>query len=287
MRELQVYDVRVLPGDSGFLLDDGVTSILVDTGFGFTGFRMADNIAKVLGERRLDYIFLTHSHYDHALGSAYVLRRYPEATVVAGRYAASVFPRPGAQRVMRELDGKFAAENGVTDYEFLGEELRVDIACDDGDTVQAGDMRFTVVDLPGHTKCSVGYYCPERKFLIATESLGVYDGRELIVPTYLVDYDASLASIDRVCAMEVESFLSPHLGLLNAEQRDFFLQNARAAAVAGRDFILQRVAAGMDNEAIFADFREAYANKRTAAGYPPAAMRMNTMIMIEMLKRGS
>lgn len=283
--DLQVYDVRVVPGDSAFLLDDGETSILVDSGFGFTGFGVAENIRKILGERKLDFIFLTHSHYDHALGSAYVLRRYPKARVVAGRYAASIFRRPGAIRTMRELDGKAAAENGITDYEFLGEELRVDIACDDGDTVQAGDMRFTVVDLPGHTKCSVGYYCAERKFLIATESLGVYDGRERIIPTYLVDYYASLASIDRVCAMEIESFLSPHLGLLNAEQRDFFLKNARSAAVAGRDFILQRVAAGMDNEAILSDFREAYTNKQTSSGYPPAAMRMNTMIMIEMLKK--
>ena len=82
MTALKVTDVRCLPGDSAFLLDDGETSILIDSGFGFTGFSVADNIRKVLGERKLDYIFLTHSHYDHALGSAYILRRYPEATVV-------------------------------------------------------------------------------------------------------------------------------------------------------------------------------------------------------------
>jgi metal-dependent hydrolase (beta-lactamase superfamily II) len=53
-----------------FLIDDGKTSILYDTGFGFTGDKVANNIKAVLKERKLDYIFLTHSHYDHALGSA-------------------------------------------------------------------------------------------------------------------------------------------------------------------------------------------------------------------------
>lgn len=93
MNKLEVYDVRVQPGDSSFLLDDGETAILYDTGFGFTGFGVVENIKKHLGERRLDYIFLTHSHYDHALGSAYIIQRYPETKVVAGAYAASIFPR--------------------------------------------------------------------------------------------------------------------------------------------------------------------------------------------------
>ena len=42
--DIKVYDVRVLPGDSAFLLDNGETSILYDSGFGFTGERIAENI---------------------------------------------------------------------------------------------------------------------------------------------------------------------------------------------------------------------------------------------------
>ena len=66
---MTITDVRVHPGDSGFLLDDGQTAILYDSGFAFTGYAVADKIKTILGARPLDYIFLTHSHYDHALGS--------------------------------------------------------------------------------------------------------------------------------------------------------------------------------------------------------------------------
>ncbi|MBQ8353271.1 MAG: hypothetical protein IJX32_01920 [Spirochaetaceae bacterium] len=37
INNVKIIDMRVVPGDSGFLLDDGETSILYDTGFAFTG----------------------------------------------------------------------------------------------------------------------------------------------------------------------------------------------------------------------------------------------------------
>ena len=119
MNGITVTDVRVQPGDSAFLIDDGKNTIMYDSGFAFTGYEVADKIKSVLGDRKLDYIFLTHSHYDHALGSAYALRYWPEAKVVAGEYAAKIFAKPTAKAVMRDLDNKFAKTCGVTEYEDL------------------------------------------------------------------------------------------------------------------------------------------------------------------------
>ena len=50
--------------------------------------------------------FLTHSHYDHALGSAYILRHYPNAKVVAGKYAVDIFKRDGT-KIISYIDKKF------------------------------------------------------------------------------------------------------------------------------------------------------------------------------------
>ena len=50
---MKITDVRVLPGDSGFLIDDGKTSILYDTGFAFTGERLAQNVQKILKNRSI------------------------------------------------------------------------------------------------------------------------------------------------------------------------------------------------------------------------------------------
>ena len=47
----RVTDVRALPGDSAFLLDNGRITILCDTGYAFTGARVAENIRRTLGDR--------------------------------------------------------------------------------------------------------------------------------------------------------------------------------------------------------------------------------------------
>jgi glyoxylase-like metal-dependent hydrolase (beta-lactamase superfamily II) len=94
---IQITDMRVHPGDSAFLIDDGKTAILYDSGFGFTGEQLAQKLRRHLGARELAFIFLTHSHYDHAYGAAYVKREFPAARICAGEYAAKIFQKPGAK----------------------------------------------------------------------------------------------------------------------------------------------------------------------------------------------
>ncbi len=285
MTDIKVTDVRKQQGDSAFLIDDGKTAILYDTGFGFTGFEVAKNIKSVLGERPLDYIFLTHSHYDHALGSAYILRCYPEAKVAAGRYAAEIFKRDGAKRVMRELDAKFAAKCGVTDYEFLGDELRVDIPVDDGDVIRAGNMTFEVIELPGHTRCSTGYYCREEALLLSTETLGVYDGDSIIAPSYLVSCKMAIESIERVSKLNIKQLLAPHYGILSDSQTEFFLKNMKSAAENAALIMMEGIKSGKTAEELIADFKARYCHGHVRDIYPDDAVNLNTSIMIELVRK--
>ncbi len=282
---MQVIDVRVLPGDSAFLIDDGQTSILYDSGFGFTGFQIAENIKQYLKERPLDYIFLTHSHYDHALGSAYILQVFPEAKVVAGQYAASVFKREGALRVMKELDNKCAAGYGVTDYPFLGDKLRVDLPVADGDEIKAGSFTFTAIDLPGHTKCSVGYYCKEKELLLSTETLGIYADPGEIFPSYLVGYDMSLKSMDKILNYKISRILTPHIGLLTEEETAYFLSHMHSAAKEFADIILDLLTKGKGPEEVIEAFKTKYWHGKCKAMYPLDAMELNVRIMTDLIRK--
>lgn len=285
MREIHITDVRALPGDSAFLLDDGVTAILYDSGFGFTADRVADNVRAILGERPLDYIFLTHSHYDHALGSAYLRRHWPEVKVVAGAYAAGVFTRPGARAVMRELDRKFAAACGVSDYEDRVEELTVDISVEDGDRVRAGAMEFTVLHLPGHTKCSVGYYCPEARLFLSCETLGVYNGVDQVVPSYLVGYQMTLDAIDRVAELDIDQILLPHYGVIRGEEASFYQRRAKESAVETAAMLADCIRRGESREEAVACYRERFYHGYVKDVYPVDAMELNTGITVDLLIR--
>lgn len=285
MATLKITDVRALPGDSAFLIDDGETAILYDSGFAFTGYAVADKIKAALGERSLDYIFLTHSHYDHALGSAYALQYWPEAKVVAGEYAVGIFGKPSARAVMRDLDRKFAARCGITEYEDLIDTLRVDIPVKDGDVIRAGSLRFTAVNLPGHTRCSVGFYLAENRLLLGTETLGVYDGDKTIVPSYLVGYRMALESIEKAKKLAIDNILLPHFGLLTKEQTAYYLENGPKSAVETGEKIAGILRSGGSKEDCMAYFEARFYHGYIRTIYPRDAMELNTRIMIDLIEK--
>lgn len=285
VKSLKITDVRVNPGDSAFLIDDGKTAIMYDSGFAFTGYAVADKIKNILGDRELDYIFLTHSHYDHALGSVYALKYWPRAKVVAGEYAAKIFQKPTAKALMRELDRKFANKCGVGAYEDLIDELRVDVPVADGDVIKAGDLEFIALNLPGHTKCSIGYYCPEHKLLLGCETIGVFNGKDDVVPSYLVGYEMAIDSIKRVETLDVERILVPHYGLLDKAETEFYLKRAKESASATANEIVGMLKRGNSKAEIIDFFKNKFYHGYVKEIYPPDAMRLNTGIMIDLLSR--
>lgn len=285
MIDLKITDVRPMSGDSGFLIDDGKTSILYDTGFGFTGDKLCENIKKILGSRKLDYIFLTHSHYDHALGTVYVQKEYPDVKVVAGEYAAKIFEKPSAKATMRRLDRQFARKCGVFEYEDLIDNLKVDICVKDGDLIKAGDMTFTVINLPGHTKCSIGFYLEENKLMLNAETLGVYFGNNSILPICLVGYQMSIDSFKKVEKMDIENMLIPHYGLLNKEETKFFLENSEKVLRNTAEHVVEILKGGGSKEDVISFFEDHFYTDIIRPTYPIDAFLLNTGIMIDLIRR--
>lgn len=281
---LQITDVRAVPGDAAFLLDDGETAVLYDTGFAFTGFAVADNIKNVLGGRNLDYILLTHSHYDHAAGSAYIAKRFPNVKIAAAEYAAKIFAKPTARAAMRDLDRKAAMGNGVTEYPDLIDDLHVDIPLRDGDVLRCGTLEFTVVALPGHTKCSVGYYLKSEKLLLSSETLGVYFGKGTYLPSCLVGYQMALDSIQKARELEINKLLLPHYGLAKELPAEY-LSKAEAVCRAAAQRILTELHAGRTRDEIVDAFTRDYHHPHVAPVYPIDAFRLNTGIMVDLIGR--
>ncbi len=282
---LKITDVRARMGDSSFLIDDNETALLYDSGFGFTGQAVCENVSKALNGRSLDFILLTHSHYDHALGVPHVLRRYPDAKVIAGEYCAKIFAKSSARALMKELDRKFANSCGIYEYEDLSEELRVDIPVSDKDNFSVGSMEFCALSLPGHTKCSFGYYLESERLLLSCETLGVFDGVKNIIPSYLVGYRMTLDSISAVSSLDIDKILIPHLGLIEGDRCRYYLQNARKSAVETCREIASVLKFGGTKEAAFELFKNKFYHGAVVEAYPIDAFTLNTNIMIDLIEK--
>ncbi len=285
MTEFKVTSLKVLPGDSGYLIETGKSTILCDSGFGFTGEAMVKKIEEILQGRSLDYIFLTHSHYDHVLGSMNAKKRWPDAKIVAHEYAAKIFTKPGAREVMRNLDRAFALENGVSEYEDLIDTLQVDIAVSEGDIIKTNDAEFEVISLPGHTRCCIGFFCRKNKFLISCESLGTYGSADVIMPSYLIGYKEVIESIQKVKALNAENILVPHFGVISGEFCEKYVQKAECEAIALKDKIVKEIENGKTDEEIIEVLRDKYFKDYIKEIYPPKAFALNTSISIALIRR--
>ncbi len=101
------------------------------------------------GVETLDYIFLTHGHFDHILGLGDVQSRF------------------GGKIVIHEKDADCLHdhEKALCRWSPLKPlKYKADILVHEGDMIQLGESTFTVLHTPGHTEGSVCYRCDDVLF---------------------------------------------------------------------------------------------------------------------------
>lgn len=286
VKGITIHNVSPVRGGDSFLFDCGDVTFLYDTGFGFTSEILYANVKAVLGDRKLDYILLSHSHYDHCLGSAYMRIMYPEVKVVAFSYAAKIMEKESARTVMRRLN-KVAAEDyyGMPEFNDYVDHLKADIKVEDDDVIMLGSHKVRIISLPGHTKDCVAYYLEDEKIVLGTETLGMYVSEGLVMPSFLVGYKMSLDSIAKIQNYEIESYFIPHWGLISGDDVKQFFEDSMKGHKLGRDVIVNAFESGKTHEEIFAEVEKLFYTPAVTEVYPYSAFVENTNIQIPMILR--
>jgi glyoxylase-like metal-dependent hydrolase (beta-lactamase superfamily II) len=281
---IEIIPVTGCPGAECYLLISESCGFLVDAGYAFCSEITVRNIAQALGARTLTYILITHSHYDHVDGLCAVRRAWPEATVVASRHAKDVFLRPGARSVMRSLDDGAAAKHGKpAAQEDFTAGFVVDRVVKEGDALSAGDISFSVMETPGHTKCCLSYYFSEDDLLVLSETTGVQLRTRDIFPAFIVSYKDSLDAIARAESMNPRRILISHSGPESGGEAMKYFKNARATAEEVAEWILREHRLGRSMDEIMRGYTAKFYANRIDKYQPPEAFMRNAEAMIPRL----
>ena len=197
-------------------LMDGVSPIIFDAGFTFLGELYVADIKKIIGNRQVEYLFLTHSHFDHC-GSVSILKEhFPSMKVVTSKPAKNILRRPNAIKLIKALNQaseKIVADIGVdlTSFDkFTPFEIDETVKDNDILKISAG-LNIKILETPGHTADCLSYYIQEQKILISSEAAGQSDRTGYIVSDCLYDYDQYFKSLKRLSLLDIKILCPGHL----------------------------------------------------------------------------
>ena len=181
-----------------YLVRFGAKAVLIDSGCGADHDLLVENISEVLPpEVAIEYLFLTHCHYDHTGGAAKVRDHY------------------GCPIVTHELDAVYL-ENGdskVTAADWYGARmnpLKIDCKIKSRkETFQVGQGLVTAYHCPGHSPGSVVY-------VVELNSVRVLFGQDVHGPldaAFLSDRDDYMRSLEFMIALEADILCEGHYGI--------------------------------------------------------------------------
>lgn len=136
---------------------------------------------------RIDGIYISHSHFDHCGAVPYLRRRIPRLRVYASAGTAAILAMEKAVQNMRRFTRESLEQMGAP-VDFGGVSLDFETfplarALGDGDAVDlGGGVRLVTFETPGHSRCSLTAYEPNRGWLFPGDSMPFpsTDGSDLV-----------------------------------------------------------------------------------------------------------
>lgn len=206
---------------NAYLIDGGSSLALVDTGCGIESDRIINEIIRNgFDPSRIDSIFLTHAHADHA-GGAYELSK---------QCGAQVFGLPDTARYVSNADAEAvslpaAIQAGIYPPAYRLKPCPV-IPFQDGSEFQIGDITIQAIETLGHSDGHASFLMNHQgKRILFGGDLIFRGGQISLQSTWDCRLDAYVQSIRKVAQLEIDSLYPGHLTFVLKEAHQH-IQNA-------------------------------------------------------------
>ena len=223
--------------DATLILGSEKTAIY-DCGMAYDYERTVASIREKLAGRTLDYILVSHTHYDHIGALPYILDEWPDAKAVGSAYGKYVFDRPGAREMIRKLGAAAEVKYGSGDTDKIKSDgCRIDIVAKDGDEIDLGDRKIVCLETPGHTNCCMTFVLEPDSIMFASESTGVCKGPELHNTAILKSFDQAMESYEKCKSYGAKQIYSAHYGLTPPEYAERYFEVFKQAAEQEKEYV--------------------------------------------------
>lgn len=216
--------------DEYAILGGGMTYIVPDV--------MAQIKAADIEVEKIRRLVVHHSHFDHVGIAPFLKQQWPWIKITASVRAEELLAREDVVAGIVALNQMMLPK---TTQNSLRESLDiktigVDETVAQGDVLACGDLDFEVIDVPGHSSCSMAVYIPGEKVLSASDSAGILYG-DMVFAAANSNFDLYQASLEKLAEYEVAVHLFEHYGALIQPAGSKFMKQSMADAATMRQWV--------------------------------------------------
>jgi glyoxylase-like metal-dependent hydrolase (beta-lactamase superfamily II) len=193
-----------------------------------------------IDEKMVTRIIILHAHFDHCGMVPFLKKRWPWTRITASERAGELLSKPKVIERIDQLNRVVLAEYGMTalekDLGLTFDGIAVEDVVNGGDVLSCGGYSMDVIDVPGHSSCSIAVYVDGEKALFASDAAGIPFGDEIFTAANS-NFDMYQESLEKMAAYEINVLLAEHFGARTAEDGRVFLKKSIASAVETRKIL--------------------------------------------------
>ena len=284
-----IHRVTAGRGGEALLVNGSEKTALLDCGMAYCGREMTHNLKQTLascGKDKLDYVLLSHSHYDHIGALPYIREAFPDAVVCGSRKCHDILQRPNARKLMKEL-GAAARDlyNTGSTEEIPVDTLAVDRIIEDGEEIPLGNEKIVVLETKGHTDCSLSFAVEPLKLLFTSESTGILVSKEFLHTPVLKNFNDAAESLEKCRRYGARYVCLPHFGMLPDYFVDKYWEMFEFFCDEKIKFVSELRDSGLSEEEILDRYVEKYWKPEMIEEQPKEAYIVNCRAIVKAILR--
>jgi glyoxylase-like metal-dependent hydrolase (beta-lactamase superfamily II) len=236
------FPTYLIVGDKVAMIDAGVTVM---------GPIYKKEILSLTPDGKIDFLLLTHSHFDHCGAIPYLRRNLPPFKVLASPVAKEVFQKEKAMVHIINLNREVEEMVPPLREDISIDRIDVDLELREGDYIDLGKgLKVEVLETPGHTRCGLSFYVPSKKAIFFGEAGGVIEKDGKIKPQFLSSYNQYVSSIEKMKRLEIEIIGLAHGGALIGEEAKDYLEKSLKETILFKERIVEYFRKYRDREKV-------------------------------------
>jgi len=217
-----------------YLLDGGDEAAILGGGMIYIAPDVIKQIENFhINPKRIKKAIILHSHFDHVGILPYLKKKWQWIEIIGSNKAKELLSKDKVISSIQSMNEMILEKQNMKQKaKELGlnfPKLEVDKVVSEGDTIKVGSFSLKVMEVPGHSSCSIALYEPNLKALFASDAGGIPMGDDVFTAANS-NFDEYMDSLLRMSKLDVDIFLAEHYGAITGKDAKKFLEKSIESA---------------------------------------------------------